>query len=67
MDCFQLLYMLVGVKFITSVLANKNKVCVSLMKLEFKYYIFYFIHYLDLHINILSHLVDFFFPEKNLT
>lgn len=24
MDCFQLLYMLVGVKFITSVLVNKN-------------------------------------------
>lgn len=49
MDCFQLLYMLVGVKFITSVLANKNKACASLMKLEFKYYIFYFSHYLDLH------------------
>lgn len=51
MDCFQLLYMLVGVKFITSVIANKSKVWASLMKLKFKYQSFYFSHYLDLHIS----------------
>lgn len=51
MDCFQLLYMLVGVKFITSALTNKN-ICASLMKLEFKYYSSFFSLYLYLHINI---------------
>lgn len=52
MDCFQLLYMLVGVNFITSALTNKNNVCASFMKLEFKYYSSFFSLYLYLHINI---------------
>lgn len=52
MDCFQLLYMLVGVKFITSALTNQNKVCASLIKLEFEYSSFYSSLYLYLHINI---------------
>lgn len=61
MDCFQLLYMLVGVKFITSALTNKNNVCAFLMKLEFKYYSSFFSLYLYLHINIFQKNVNLHF------
>lgn len=65
MDCFQLLYMLVGVEFITSASANKNhtfskdlstqlKLLMwtsdSVVKSEFKYDHFYFSCYFDPHV-----------------